>query len=105
VGVVSFTRTAAERQAAYRRRKFGDPPTRIQRGGDIAWKNEGNCVGVDPDLFFPDRGEATREAKQVCAGCPVKRRCLEYALDAGEKFGVWGGKSERRRLRAARRAS
>jgi len=68
------------------------------------WQARANCMGVDPDLFFPERGASTREAKEVCRGCVVREDCLEYALDNGEKFGIWGGMSERerRRLRRAR---
>jgi WhiB family redox-sensing transcriptional regulator len=68
------------------------------------WQDEANCLGVDPDLFFPERGASTREAKEVCRGCVVRNECLEYALVNGEKFGIWGGLSERerRRLRRAR---
>lgn len=68
------------------------------------WQGKANCMGVDPDLFFTERGASTREAKEVCKGCVVKTDCLEYALDNGEKFGIWGGMSERerRRLRRAR---
>ena len=64
-------------------------------------------MGVDPDLFFPERGASTREAKEVCRGCVVREDCLEYALANGEKFGIWGGLSERerRRLRRARAMS
>ena len=71
---------------------------------DRGWQARANCMGVDPDLFFPERGASTREAKEVCRGCVVKEECLEYALDNGEKFGIWGGMSERerRRLRRAR---
>jgi WhiB family transcriptional regulator, redox-sensing transcriptional regulator len=71
---------------------------------DRGWQARANCMGVDPDLFFPERGASTREAKEVCRGCVVKNDCLEYALDNGEKFGIWGGMSERerRRLRRAR---
>jgi len=75
------------------------------------WQDRANCMGVDPDLFFPERGASTREAKEVCRGCIVRGQCLEYALVNGEKFGIWGGMSERerrqlRRQRAlARRAS
>ena len=71
---------------------------------DRGWQSRANCMGVDPDLFFPERGASTREAKEVCRGCVVKDDCLEYALDNGEKFGIWGGLSvrERRRLRRAR---
>ena len=68
------------------------------------WKSKANCMGVDPDLFFPERGMSTREAKEVCRGCVVREDCLEYALANGEKFGIWGGLSERerRRIRRAR---
>ena len=68
------------------------------------WKSRANCLGVDPDLFFPERGMSTREAKEVCRGCVVREDCLEYALANGEKFGIWGGLSERerRRIRRAR---
>ena len=71
---------------------------------DRSWQDEANCLGVDPDLFFPERGASTRGAKEVCRGCVVRMECLEYALDNGEKFGIWGGLSERerRRLRRAR---
>jgi len=66
------------------------------------WQERANCYGVDPDLFFPERGASTREAKGVCAGCEVRADCLEYALDNGEKFGIWGGLSERERRRLRR---
>lgn len=70
-----------------------------------AWQELANCRGVDPDLFFTERGESTREAKEVCAGCAVRSECLEYAMGVPERFGIWGGLSERerRRLRLVRR--
>src|SRR5512134_3514757 len=61
---------------------------------DRSWQDQANCLGVDPDLFFPERGASTREAKEVCRGCVVQEDCLEYALANGEKFGIWGGMSE-----------
>ena len=67
-----------------------------------AWQDYANCLGVDPDLFFPERGASTKEAKGVCGGCEVKTECLEYALRHGEKFGIWGGMSERERRRIRR---
>jgi WhiB family redox-sensing transcriptional regulator len=70
-----------------------------------SWQDEANCLGVDPDLFFPERGASTREAKEVCRGCVVRMDCLEYALDNGEKFGIWGGLSERERRRLRRQRS
>ena len=66
------------------------------------WHDFANCLGVDPDLFFPERGASTREAKEVCRGCIVREDCLEYALQNGEKFGIWGGMSERERRRIRR---
>ena len=69
---------------------------------DTDWKDVSNCLGVDPDLFFPERGASTREAKEVCRGCVVRVECLEYALQNGEKFGIWGGMSERERRRIRR---
>ena len=72
--------------------------------GDRSWQDYANCLGVDPDLFFPERGASTKEAKEVCRGCVVREECLEYALTNSEKFGIWGGMSERerRRIRRAR---
>lgn len=69
---------------------------------DTTWQEFSNCLGVDPDLFFPERGASTREAKEVCRGCVVQNDCLEYALANGEKFGIWGGMSERERRRIRR---
>jgi WhiB family redox-sensing transcriptional regulator len=70
---------------------------RIADARDLTWQNQANCLGLDPVLFFPERGESTREAKRVCAGCAVREECLEYALDEGFRHGVWGGLSERER--------
>lgn len=66
------------------------------------WQDRAACQGVDPDLFFPERGESTEEAKEVCRGCTVRSECLELALQNGEKFGIWGGLSERERRRVRR---
>jgi len=70
--------------------------------GERRWQENANCLGVDPDLFFPERGASTREAKAVCRSCEVRGECLEYALAHGEKFGIWGGLSERERRRVRR---
>ncbi len=76
----------------------------LQAAPERTWQRQANCMGVDPDLFFPERGASTREAKEVCRGCVVREECLEYALTNSEKFGIWGGLSERerRRIRRAR---
>ena len=69
---------------------------------DYSWRKDAACRDTDPDLFFPERGASTREAKEVCRGCVVRENCLEYALANGEKFGIWGGLSERERRRLRR---
>lgn len=69
---------------------------------EYGWQDQANCLGVDPDLFFPERGASTREAKEVCRGCPVREECLEFSLQNSEKFGIWGGLSERERRRIRR---
>lgn len=69
---------------------------------DRGWSEQANCRGVDPDLFYPERGVSTAEPKRVCSGCVVRDDCLEYALVNGEKFGIWGGLSERERRRIRR---
>jgi len=74
----------------------------IFEGPDRSWQTRANCMGVDPDLFFPERGASTREAKEVCRGCVVRESCLDYAISNGEKFGIWGGMSERERRRVRR---
>lgn len=63
----------------------------------LGWQDYANCRGSDHSLFFPDRGASTRVAKQICAACQVRVECLEYAVTRGEKFGIWGGLSERER--------
>lgn len=71
---------------------------------DRTWWDRANCLGLDPDPFFPECGASTSEAREVCRGCVVREECLEYALTTGQKFGIWGGLSERerRRIRRAR---
>ena len=68
------------------------------------WSQHAECYGVDPDVFFPQRGQSLKPALSNCGPCTVRDKCLEYALERGEKHGVWGGASERerRRMRRAR---
>ena len=69
------------------------------------WQERGLCSQTDPEAFFPEKGGSTREAKKICAGCEVRPECLAYALANGERYGIWGGMSERERRRLARRAA
>jgi len=75
--------------------------------GGMSWQDIALCAQTDPEAFFPEKGGSTREAKKVCRSCDVRTECLEYALEHDERFGIWGGLSERerRRLRRARAMS
>jgi WhiB family redox-sensing transcriptional regulator len=68
------------------------------------WQDRALCQETDPEAFFPEKGGSTREAKRICGVCEVKRECLDYALQHQERFGIWGGLSERERRRMQRRA-
>jgi WhiB family redox-sensing transcriptional regulator len=72
--------------------------------GALAWQADALCSQTDPEAFFPEKGGSTREAKKICQQCDVKSECLEYALANDERFGIWGGLSERERRRLRRRA-
>ena len=76
---------------------------------DLTWQQNGACRTGDATDFYPpmhneskhERLARERRAKSICAACPVRRRCLEYAIAADERYGIWGGltKDERRTLR------
>ncbi|MDR0432516.1 MAG: WhiB family transcriptional regulator [Bifidobacteriaceae bacterium] len=75
--------------------------------GPLGWQERALCAQTDPEAFFPEKGGSTREAKRICESCEVRAECLEYALANDERFGIWGGYSERerRRLKQRRAAS
>jgi WhiB family transcriptional regulator, redox-sensing transcriptional regulator len=70
---------------------------------ELSWQERALCAQTDPEAFFPEKGGSTREAKRVCLSCDVRSQCLEYALAHDERFGIWGGLSERERRRLKRR--
>ena len=81
------------------------------------WRDRASCRGEDPELFFPIGSTGPvlaqiAEAKEVCAQCPVREACLDFALSTGQAYGIWGGLTEderrglrRRMQRAAARRS
>jgi len=71
---------------------------------EMSWQERSLCAQTDPEAFFPEKGGSTREAKKVCVGCEVRAECLEYALAHDERFGIWGGLSERERRKLKKRA-
>jgi WhiB family transcriptional regulator, redox-sensing transcriptional regulator len=69
---------------------------------DLSWQDLARCAETDPEAYFPDKGGSTREAKRVCRSCEVRAECLEYAIETDQRFGVWGGLSERERRKLRR---
>lgn len=80
----------------------------IATGGVSNWRSEGACLTADPDLFFPVFPAGLAEgqvvsAKAICAGCEVRRECLEFALAHAPVYGIWGGTTPDDRQRDRRR--
>ncbi len=87
--------------------KLGVPgarPLESEDEGQLAWQADALCAQTDPESFFPEKGGSTRDAKKICTSCEVRSECLEYALANDERFGIWGGLSERERRKLRRRA-
>lgn len=86
--------------------RSGDTSTVFPPPGDnpvslLDFREQGACRGLDPDLFFPERGESVDHARAVCAECPVADACLDWAL-RHERLGIWAGTSERQRRQMRR---
>lgn len=69
----------------------------------MSWQDKAACKGKEPDLWFPDGNASTREAKAVCAECPVRVECLAYAIETRTDTGIWGGLTEAERRGVLRR--
>lgn len=76
----------------------------LENSPGLTWQERGLCAQTDPEAFFPEKGGSTREAKRVCLTCEVRAECLDYALGNDERFGIWGGLSERERRKLKKRA-
>ena len=75
------------------RRRTLAAPTRFA----ARWRELAACRGADLDLFFPERGESADSARRICAACPVRQSCLDYAITNRIVHGIWGGLTERER--------
>jgi WhiB family redox-sensing transcriptional regulator len=86
--------------------RLGVPGVRkeIGDGDSLSWQSDSLCAQTDPEAFFPEKGGSTRDAKKICASCEVRTQCLQYALANDERFGIWGGLSERERRKLRKRA-
>lgn len=77
-------------------RRYERPTTvRPPSPDELEWQLDALCAQVDPDAMFPEKGGSSKTAKQVCARCPVRAECLAFGLE--DRFGIYGGLSERER--------
>ncbi|HEX2318945.1 MAG TPA: WhiB family transcriptional regulator [Streptosporangiaceae bacterium] len=86
--------------------RAGERPATAALAG--AWAQDALCAQADPDAWFPEQGRTANMARRICAACPVRVPCLDYALSgadtwAGITTGIWGGTTPRQRA-AIRRA-
>jgi WhiB family redox-sensing transcriptional regulator len=96
---------SAEQQLRVPENWFVDPVLLAdETDSALAWQADALCAQTDPEAFFPEKGGSTRDAKRICASCQVRSECLEYALEHDERFGIWGGLSERERRKLRRTA-
>jgi WhiB family redox-sensing transcriptional regulator len=65
--------------------------------------DDGVCVGLDPGVWLLKPGESAATARRLCAECPVRVECLEFAIGNGEPVGIWGGMTPEERVRYKRR--
>ena len=78
-------------------RDWRDPTTADLDTIENDWRDQARCAEVDGEIFFPEKGGSTREAKKVCRGCEVRAECLEFALEKRELWGIYGGLSPEQR--------
>lgn len=79
-------------------------PATNDRAGSQAWRSRAACAGTDDaDAFYPDHSDEHPSALAICRRCPVSAECGLSALRGRERFGVWGGMTERDRERWWRR--
>ena len=101
VGDVPVSENSAESQSRPLA-EWADDLSGLFDAVDQDWQEQALCAQTDPEAFFPEKGGSTREAKRICRACGVRDECLEFALEHDERFGIWGGLSERERRRLKR---
>lgn len=67
------------------------------------WMAKGSCLDHHPDLWYSDTGNAMQRAKGICAGCPSRKSCLEWAIETNEQWGIFGGHTRQERVNLKRR--
>lgn len=72
------------------------------RSDELHWMTEALCTQVPADVFFPEKGQSADDALMICEDCSVQFDCLQYAVETGQRFGIWGGMTERERRKIRR---
>lgn len=91
--------------------RSSDHIVRALKNKDFSWHHLGACLGAPDDIFFAEPDSTTqyreraKQAKEICAGCKVKTKCLEQASENGESAYIWGGltSDERREIHRDRK--
>lgn len=78
---------------------------RLSRMLGAVFDLDGLCAETDPEAFFPEKGDNPLAAKMICSRCDVLDKCREWALETNQRFGVWGGMSEKDRRKARKTAA
>ncbi|MCA1833215.1 MAG: WhiB family transcriptional regulator [Actinomycetota bacterium] len=71
--------------------------------GRYGWQEDAACRGIEPEIFFPISDEEAGPAKAICGGCVAQQECLVFSFQNKERYGVWGGVTEKERIEMARR--
>ena len=68
---------------------------------ELNWQDQARCAETDPELFYPETTGEALHARRICVTCPVRQKCLDYGMETGDEFGIWGGstRDDRRRIR------
>lgn len=69
------------------------------------WQEHAGCRGIEPEIFFPVSDEEAGPAKAICGACEVRTECLLFSFQNRERYGVWGGVTEKERLEMFRRGT
>jgi WhiB family redox-sensing transcriptional regulator len=72
---------------------------------DRPWALDSACRGLDSSMFFPGHDGDSEPALLVCSGCAVRDECLDFALETRQRYGIWGGTTERQRRRMMRQTA
>lgn len=81
---------------------MSSPELTLVKKEELDWQDEGICRQTDPEVFYPEVGQESWDAKKICKGCPVRDKCLMYAFETEDEWAVMGGLTYRERKKFRR---